>query len=180
MNKLVPAAEAILNNPVETFDFANPPEDPIVIAQTLLEHLNEYRGIGLSANQIGLPYRVFIVSGDPSLVCFNPKIVNYSSTTVLMEEGCLTYPGLYVRIKRPVEVRVRYIDELGQTQTKTLVGLTARCFQHELDHLDGTDFTKKASTYHMNLAKKRMKMLKRKAKGLDLSPRKMFEEVLAQ
>ena len=179
MHKLVPSTNELLNSELEPFDFNNPPADPVDIAQTLLEHLNEYKGIGLAANQIGLPYRVFIVAGDPSLVCFNPKIVNYSPSTVLMEEGCLTFPGLFVRIKRPSEVRVRYTDELGQVQTQTLTGMTARCFQHELDHLNGIDYTKRASTYHMGLARKRMKFMKRKAKDLDLSPRKMFEGALA-
>ena len=180
MHKLVPSNSEILNKPLETFDFSNPPEDPKKIAEILLEHVKEYKGIGLSANQIGLPYRVFILVGNPSMVCFNPRIVSSGNNVILTEEGCLTFPGLYVRIKRPEEVRVRYVDENGETQTRQLTGLTSRCFQHELDHLDGIDYTKRASKYHLDQAKRKMKYFKRKLKDFDLSPRKMYEGAYAE
>ena len=114
-------------------------------------------GIGLAANQIGLPYRVFAIKANPVLVCFNPRIVDYSKETIVLEEGCLTFPGLYLKIKRPRDIKCRFTYPNGETITKTFTGATARIFQHELDHLNGILFTEKVGPTALALAKIRMK-----------------------
>jgi peptide deformylase len=121
--------------------------------------MHEKTGIGLAANQVGLPYRVFSLRASPeNLVCFNPRIVNSSNETTILEEGCLTYPGLWVKIKRPKEVRVRFQLPNGDTRTETFKGLTARAFQHEMDHLNGILFYNRANKYHREIAFKRLKV----------------------
>jgi peptide deformylase len=110
-------------------------------------------GIGLAANQVGVPYRIFAMRAAPeNFVCFNPKIVQPSEAEVVLEEGCLTYPGLYVKIKRSQHVRVRFQTPNGDTLTKQFTGMSARIFQHELDHLDGVIFYNKANRVHRDKA----------------------------
>jgi peptide deformylase len=118
----------------------------------------EYNGLGLAANQVGEPYRIFAMRGQPeNFVCFNPKIVQPSEMEVVLEEGCLTYPGLLVKIKRPQHIRVRFQMPNGETVTKQFTGMTARVFQHEMDHLDGIVFFNRANRYHKELAFKKWK-----------------------
>jgi peptide deformylase len=64
-------------------------------------------GLGLSANQIGLPYRAFAIKAEKIIVCFNPRIVDYSEETIYLEEGCLSYPNLYIKVKRPKKIKIR-------------------------------------------------------------------------
>jgi peptide deformylase len=92
--------------------------------------------------------------------CFNPKIVDFSSETVLLEEGCLSDPGLFVKIKRPKKIKARYTLPNGETVTKVFDGITARCYQHELDHLNGLLYTSRANAYHLEKAKKNAKKFK--------------------
>jgi peptide deformylase len=118
----------------------------------------EYNGLGLAANQVGEPYRIFAMRGQPeNFVCFNPRIVQPSEMEVVLEEGCLTYPGLLVKIKRPQHIRVRFQLPNGDTITKQFTGMTARVFQHEMDHLNGLVFFNRANRYHKELAFKKWK-----------------------
>jgi peptide deformylase len=118
----------------------------------------EYNGLGLAANQVGEPYRIFAMRGQPeNFVCFNPRIVQPSEMEVVLEEGCLTYPGLLVKIKRPQHIRVRFQLPNGDTITKQFTGMTARVFKHEMDHLNGLVFFNRANRYHKELAFKKWK-----------------------
>jgi peptide deformylase len=91
--------------------------------------------------------------GHPeNFVCYNPKIVQESEQTVTLEEGCLSYPGLLVKIKRPEFVRVRFQTPNAETLTKQFIGMTARVFQHEFDHLNGVRFYDKANKFHRDQA----------------------------
>jgi peptide deformylase len=156
--QLVTPNDPILTKPCDVFDFSNPPMDPIELAQNLVKTMYDHNGIGLAANQVGIPYRVFAMRGAPeNFVCFNPKLVQPSEMTVTLEEGCLTYPGLLVKIKRPQHIRVRFTMPNGEIVTKQFTGMTARIFQHELDHLDGVIFYKKANLYHREQALKKWK-----------------------
>ena len=138
---LVDHTDPLLRTELEPFDFANPPFDPIEFAHKIVHFMYESGGIGLAANQIGVPYRVFAMRGDPeNFVCFNPKIVMPSEEHVVLEEGCLSFKNLYIAKKRPKHVRVRFQTPNGETMTRTFTGMTARIFQHELDHLDGKTF----------------------------------------
>lgn len=140
------------------FNFNTPPLDPIELAGDLVKTMYEYNGIGLAAPQVGLPYRVFCMRGAPeNIVCFNPKIVAYSNEHIELEEGCLSFPGLLVKIKRPQHIRARFQYPNGETVTRQFTGMTARIFQHELDHLEGKLYYTRASRVTRELAFKRMK-----------------------
>ena len=111
----------------EEFDFSNPPFDPIDYAQTLVKFVHENNALGVAANQVGNPYRVFAMRGSPeNFVCFNPKIVQESEQQIVLEEGCLTYPGLLVKIKRPEFIRARFSTPNGDTITRQFIGMSAR------------------------------------------------------
>jgi peptide deformylase len=153
--ELVDCNDPILKQEVAPFDFSNPPVDPLDLVTDLSETMLENNGIGLSANQCGLPYRVFVMLGQELIPCFNPRIVDMSQETIVMEEGCLTYPDLFVKVKRPRRIKVRYAEPNGNIVTKTFDGMTARVFQHELDHLDGINYQQRANRYHLEQARKK-------------------------
>lgn len=157
--KFVPPNDPILKTPCREFNFNEPPLDPIELAQALVKTMYQNNGIGLAANQVGLSYRVFAMRGAPeNFVCFNPKLVQPSEMEIVLEEKCLTYPGLLVKIKRPQHVRVRFTMPNGETVTKQFTGITARIFQHELDHLDGILYFNRANKYHRDQFMKKLRM----------------------
>jgi peptide deformylase len=132
--------------------------DPVELAKKLVKTMYEKNGVGLAANQVGLPYRVFSMRASPeNFVCFNPKIVQPSEMEIVLEEGCLTYPGLLVKIKRPQHIRVRFTTPNGDTLTKQFTGLSARVFQHEMDHINGEIFYNKANRFHRDQALRKWK-----------------------
>jgi peptide deformylase len=83
---------------------------------------------------------------------FNPTIADVSEKEVTLEEGCLTYPNLFIKIKRPMLVRIRYTDSFGESHTDKFTGISARCVLHEMDHLDGANFTLRAKKFHYDQA----------------------------
>ena len=160
MTDIVKGAVPILTTTMEEFDFLNPPENPLDISLELMKSMNEHNGIGLAANQIGKPYRVFTMRGHPeNYVCFNPRIVYMSEEQIVLEEGCLSFPNLIIKIKRPKNIRVRFQTPTGVVETKVFEGLTARVFQHEMDHLNGILFYKRANRIHKEQAFKKMEKL---------------------
>lgn len=143
---LVDKNDPILFTPTEPFNFLEPPFDPIEFSEKLVKTMYSLKGIGLAANQIGVPYSIFAMRGSPeNFVCFNPIIVDVSQEIMLLEEGCLTYPGIYIKIKRPKHIRCRFSTPNGDTITKKFTGMTAKIFQHEMTHLRGEIFTKNCS-----------------------------------
>jgi peptide deformylase len=154
---LVPRDHDLLRTKLEPFDFLNPPTDPIQLAKDLTETMLHHNGMGLAANQVGLPYRVFVIKANPILACFNPRIVSQTGEEIDLEEGCLTFPNYYVKIRRPKQIRVRYTYPNGETVTQIYDGMTARIFQHELDHLDGILFQSRATLFHKEQADRRAK-----------------------
>lgn len=146
---LVKSSDPILSQKTEEFDFVNPPTDPIQLAKDLYETIVDRKGLGLAAPQVGLPYRAFVMYAVPGIVCFNPRIVSFTEEKILMEEGCLSFPNLIVKVKRPRAIRARYTEPNGNVQTVQMDGMTARIYQHELDHLDGITMQKKANPIHL-------------------------------
>lgn len=137
----------------EEFDFKDPPFEPIEYAKNLVKFMYDNNALGVAANQVGNSYRIFAMRGSPeNFVCFNPKIIQESEQQILLEEGCLTFPGLLVKIKRPEFVRVRFQTPNGDTLTKKFIGMSARVFQHELDHLNGIKYYDKANKFHRDQA----------------------------
>lgn len=145
---LVKEDDPILSIKTPNFDFEVPPTDPIQLARDLYETMVHNRGLGIAAPQVGLPYRAFALMAVPGIVCFNPKIVAYENP-ILMDEGCLSFPKLFIKIKRPRMIRVRYTEPNGNVQTTMFDGMSARAYQHELDHLDGILFSKRANPIHL-------------------------------
>lgn len=165
--KLVEPTDPILHQRMEEFDFTNPPMNPLDLACDLAETMIHNGGIGLAANQCGLPYRVFVLMGTDVIPCFNPVVVDASQEQVTLEEGCLSYPGLAVKVRRPKKIRVRYTEPNGNVTTRIFDGITARAFLHELSHLNGVCHIDEASQLHREQARTKWKqMQRRRQKGL--------------
>jgi peptide deformylase len=160
--KLVDKYDPILSQPAEKFDFDNPQCDPVELFENLKETMIANRGVGLAAPQVGIPLAVFVVGhpDDPDNVfpVFNPKIVD-NSGEVYEEEGCLSFPGLFIKVKRPASIRARYTTHNGVTDTIKFGGFTARAFLHEYDHIIGRTFLTRASSFAVERAKKQKKKL---------------------
>jgi len=157
--ELVDPNDPILRTELTRFDFDDPPVDPYELASALNQKMIIEQGLGLAANQVGLPHRVFVLANAEArfIACFNPKIVDSSMTQILLEEGCLSYPGLYIKIRRPKIIKVRYTQSDGTTVTRKFDGLTARAFQHELDHLNGIVHIDRATKLVKEVAIKKWK-----------------------
>jgi peptide deformylase len=160
---LVKETHPILTQKLELFDFINRPVNPNEFASSLVETCRQHKGLGLSANQCGFPYRVFVMGAEDNYVSFfNPEIDSFSKEEVIMEEGCLSFPLLSLRIKRPKSIDVRYLDYNGVQRFATFEGLSARVFQHELDHLNGIVYTDVCKPVALQMAtKKQNKLMKR-------------------
>jgi peptide deformylase len=161
--KLVENSNLILTIPIEKCsEDLNRQE----LKDNLIETMEHYRGVGLSANQCGVMERAFVMYSDINkkeiIACFNPKIVTESPENILMDEGCLTYPGLWIKVSRPDHIACSFEDENGELNEVEMFGLEARIFQHEYDHMEGTNFTKRVSKLKVDMAKKRaIKQLKK-------------------
>jgi peptide deformylase len=144
---LVDKYDPILRTKTKPFDFSNPPIHPSDLGFSLANSLKD--AIGLSANQVGIPFRVFCMALQETrkdnkinvMVFFNPDIISKSEETEVSKEGCLSYPYLYLDIERSRSVTIKYNDVTGKENIDTYYGLAARCIQHEIDHLDGKVFT---------------------------------------
>jgi peptide deformylase len=162
--ELVSADHPLLKEKMEEFDFKNPPCDPIELANSLIETMHHYQGLGLSANQCGLPYNVFALYSEQPLVCFNPRVVDVGSEVVTLEESCLTHPHLFVKVKRNKLIKVRFQNVYGDMYNEKFTGMTARGFLHEMDHLRGVDYRRQANPIHLEQAVKQQKQIQRAAK----------------
>jgi peptide deformylase len=122
--------------------------DPIQLADGLFNRMKEIGGVGLAANQLGLPYRMFVFGNDTARYnVFNPLVIGVSKETVAMQEGCLSFPELFITIRRPKEVTASYTTETGEVSISTFSGLAARVFLHEYDHMEGLVFIQHASKF---------------------------------
>lgn len=154
---LLPDSDPFLKLPVPEFDFRNPPVDPIELAESLYETMLINGAVGLAANQCGLPYRAFVLASDDlKIACFNPVIrTAISDHQVDLEEGCLSFPGLSLKVRRPELVEIDFQTEYGVRYTKMWGGWTSRIAQHETDHLNGFVFTSRVSKLKLDMARKK-------------------------
>ena len=135
------------------------------LSDLMFKSMARYGGIGLSANQVGLPFNMFVLGDNLSLekglkmTCFNPMIVSTSEELILMKEGCLTYPFLFLSIQRPRKCVVKYTDEKGDLKEGNLDGMFSRIYQHEYEHMLGRNFTEHASKMKLDMAEKRAKKM---------------------
>jgi peptide deformylase len=143
------------------WDFSNPPVDPESLEKELIEAMLTSDGIGLAATQCGLPYRVFVMGwkGAPeeARAFFNPIVIATVDDVEDLEEGCLSFPGVYVNIKRPKKILARWQNSKGEWQESEFDGYNCKCFLHELDHLEGIVFQDRVSTLKWAMAVKKSK-----------------------
>ncbi len=131
------------------------------LTEAMFSTMKKYGGIGLTCNQVGLPFNMFVLGDHIQLekglkmACFNPMIISSSEETNMMKEGCLTFPFVFLNIKRPRKVVVKYEDENGDLQEGHLDGMISRIFQHEYDHTQGRVFTERASKLKLDMAYKK-------------------------
>lgn len=166
---LVSETHPILQTIQPRYDFDNPPVDTDTLVQDLLDTMRHHGAIGLAAPQVNLPYNVFVmeIEGYSSRVCFNPVVVSVSDDIKKDTEGCLSFPDLWIKIKRPCKIDVVYQNHKGVFVQETFEDLMARCFLHETDHVNGITFTNEtvAGEVSLRLAKNsRNKRLKKDSK----------------
>lgn len=156
--KLVDFYDPILRTPTVPYNFANR-KDAEYIMYSLAETMSRYGGLGLSANQVGLKDRVCVVNmGEKVWVMFNPQIIESSGKIADFQEGCLSYPGLYIKCNRLDHIKVKFQAVGGEFVEHEFDGLTAVCVQHEIDHLDGIVYTNHISPIKLDIAKKKVKL----------------------
>ena len=148
-----------LSNPTQPYVFSqHDPEDTKKLAEAIVARMYELKGVGISANQLGIPWSIFAIRGEPAdFVFFNPNITYYSPDRFKEEEACLSFPGLVVPIKRSHEIRLRFSDLNGDTSAETFKGLTARVCQHEFLHLQGRMWFEGCNRFHLERAIRKAK-----------------------
>jgi len=158
--KLVDFYDPILRQPTipVKLETAADRKNADTVALSLAETLSKSQGLGLSANQCGRTERMFAINmGEQIWTLINPEIIEKSDTLSDMSEGCLSYPGLYLKLKRPDHIKIKFQAINGEWIEQEFDGLTAVCVQHEIDHLDGKMFTDLVSPIKLDLAKKKVK-----------------------
>ena len=150
--KVVAPDDIVLCSPPMEWDFVAEP-DGSMFANLMFERMKELGGVGLSANQLGVNVKMFVMGiGELRISVFNPSIVSTSAEETVGIEGCITFPGIYVNMARPSSVTAKYFNEKGEEQIVEYIGLTARIFLHEYDHMQGITLKHKASKLKWDLA----------------------------
>lgn len=154
----------MLSQKIPEFDVSRLP-NPVLgkLIKRLKMTMKLHGGIGLSANQCGVFERVFVLgSNDAVWACINPKVINASPDLIKDKEGCLSFPGLTLRVERPSWIEAEFVNEECKVVQMRFDGLTARCFQHELDHMNGIRFTSHVKPLALQMAKQQQKKLIKK------------------
>lgn len=156
--------DPLLSQKLEPYQF-NDDTDAGAIEQRMIELMDKHYGLGIAANQVGYDRRVVVIQpkGQEAFAMFNPEIIE-SSGEYENEEGCLSFPGLFIKVKRSENVTVKYVDKHNKECTIKLAGMDAKCIQHEIDHLDGICFITKVSRLKLDLARKRQRKLNGRTK----------------
>jgi peptide deformylase len=148
----------LVAKPVEVFD-----AHLAAICADLLETMYKEDGVGLAATQANIQLRIFTIDVSDNrsqpLCIINPNIVS-ASGSITWEEGCLSFPNVYAKVKRSAEIVLEYFNQLGEKQTLAAEGLLAVCIQHELDHLNGITFYDHLSTLKKQLIRKKIEKLR--------------------
>ena len=160
---LIKYPNEFLEREVKDVDLENPGFDPVELKKEMVEFMIANNGIGLSANQIGLDAKVFVMgdSVENSTMCINPTVLQYTSDTQDDIEGCLSFPNVFVKIKRPKEILAKYWNENLEECTVKIEGYSAKCYLHELDHLLGITFKDRASKLKWDMATKKARKLEK-------------------
>ena len=167
MKELVSENDPILQKRAITFDFGNPQEDPEKLKNELLDAMQHYEGMGLSACQIGVDLKVFVMrfNGD-AICCFNPRITQYTEESTYVREGCLSFPGLYFAVRRSYGINATYANYEGTMMSASFVDISSKVFQHEYDHMLGKLYTEYASGIQLKSARRKQKLWNRNYKEI--------------
>lgn len=173
--ELILAPDGRLETKLEKFDVES--LHPAPVALEMIEIMNKHNGVGLSANQVGFPFQIFVMRtflnkeyGDPTVV-INPLIKGLSEEIEGSREGCLSHPELYLKVRRPISCMVQFQTLTPDMKNVILVEtkfdeIDSRIFLHEYDHLYGIQFIDRVSKLKLEMAeKKRIKKQKRKVYG---------------
>ena len=135
-------------------------DDKEKFEKDMIKLMLDEKGMGLAANQIGITKRFFAI-GHSSFdtfknhaIIWNPQVINFSEEKVIDVEGCLSFKDIFVKVERPKIIEVQYETTQGKTRFAKLDGMESKCFQHELDHLDGITFNKRVSKLRWQMANK--------------------------
>lgn len=159
--KLLKEGDPILAQVAEPWDYEKD-GSPEELVKNMAQLMFLHTGIGLAAPQIGVSKRVFVMGNpDHLVVCVNPEVMFGIGNEVMDREGCLSFPDLWLRVKRHEKVRVKYQMLTNEVLEEELDGLAARVFQHERDHLDGITFDMIVAKLALQLAKEKRKKKKR-------------------
>jgi peptide deformylase len=163
--QLVKSPDPWLEKQVKLFDFET--LDAKSISEEMIRLMLAEGGIGLSANQVALDAQIFVIKpfllADKSPIVFiNPSIESVTINNLEMPEGCLSHPDLFLKVKRPRGIVVKYLDISGKECIIELYDIDARCFLHEYDHLQGIEFTKRVSNLKLERAKKKQQKIQKR------------------
>jgi peptide deformylase len=159
--ELVYAPADILKKPTISVD--DDMDNVVKLAEQMHKIMSQNNGIGLAAPQVGLD-KSFFIMGDKTRykLVVNPKIVETGSEKGLITEGCLSFPGIFLKVLRPLNAVVEYVNTNGEKVNERLEGMMSRVFQHETDHLNGITFDTLVSKLKLDMAMKKLnKRLKR-------------------
>lgn len=161
--KLVKESEEVLRKVATPWNFSTD-GDPNDLIRRMTKVMIENNGIGLAAPQVGIDKRLFVMGNSDKLyACINPEVLE-GSGEVMDTEGCLSFPDLWLKVKRNETIKVKYFNALGEEVITEFTGIIARVFQHERDHLDGVCFDTRVGPVALDFAKqKRKKRFKARA-----------------
>lgn len=164
----------MLSVPIPEYTEAIPNPSMKNLVARLKMTMKMYNGIGLSANQCGIFQRVFVIGTEHfQIACINPKVVAKSEDLSRENEGCLSFPGMFMKIERPTWVDAEFYDETGAFKQIRLEGLTAKCYLHELDHMNGVKFIEHAGPLAIQMARQRQNKLVKQIVRIQKNAKKM-------
>ncbi|OGR44279.1 MAG: peptide deformylase [Elusimicrobia bacterium GWA2_61_42] len=168
--------EKVLEKKTRKVDFGEIKKELPVLLADMFETMDSVGGAGLAANQVGVDLRLAVIKiqregEEPlSIVIINPELVERSGS-LCEEEGCLSFPGLFAKVRRAAKVKVRALNEKGLPIEINAEGLFAKALQHEIDHLDGIVFISRLPL--MSRLKLKPALMKLKAQWKKLDERKL-------
>jgi len=156
--------DEILRRKAAEIDAINPELSALV--ENMFETMYYHEGLGLAAPQVGIPLSLVVIDvpreGTGRLVLINPVICE-SGNTLVMEEGCLSFPEIIVPVERASEVTVEFTSLAGKRKKKSVTGIAAQAVQHELDHLDGVLLVDRMSTARRAVLSGKLRKLRARA-----------------
>ena len=162
--KLIPEDNEVLREVAEPWDWEKD-GDPSELVKAMSKLMVLHNGIGLAAPQCGISKRIFVMGNSDHLVaCINPEIIS-GSERVREQEGCLSFPDLWMYVERYKDISVEYYNVAGERVQQEFIGLIARVYQHELDHLNSICFDDRVGKLVLERAKEKRKK-KRARKGV--------------